>query len=57
MTPKRASDQYPPEQADRRFKTALRAALSMPPIPHAESSRKSQEKDDTEAPPKEVIRA
>jgi hypothetical protein len=45
MTPKRGNnDDYPPAEAEQRFKTALRAALSMPPIPHAESSRKKPKK-------------
>jgi hypothetical protein len=43
MTPKRGNnDDYPPAEAEQRFKTALRAALSMPSIPHAESSPKKK---------------
>jgi hypothetical protein len=45
MTPKRSNnDDYPPTEAKRRFDVALRAASSMPPIPHAESSRKKPKK-------------
>ena len=44
MTPKREADDYTPAEAHQRFKAALRAALSMPPIPHAESSPKPKKK-------------
>jgi len=43
MIPKRGNnDDYPPTEAKRRMDAALRAALSMPPIPHAKSSPKKK---------------
>ncbi len=42
MTPKPRPDDYPPSEAARRRDAALRAALSMPSIPHAESSPKKK---------------
>ena len=35
MTPKQRPDDYPPSEATKRRDSALRAALSMPAIPHA----------------------
>jgi len=44
MTPKPRPDDYPPSEATKRRDAALRAALSMPAIPHAESSPKAKKK-------------
>jgi hypothetical protein len=44
MTPKQHNDDYPSAEAIQRHDAALRAALSMPSITHAESSRKTKKK-------------
>jgi hypothetical protein len=42
MTPKQQPGEYSPKEAQQRRDKALHAALSMPAIPHAESSRKKK---------------
>jgi hypothetical protein len=44
MAPKQQRDEYLPTEAMRRRDAALRAALSMPAISHAESSQKAKKK-------------
>ena len=44
MTPKQRPDDYPVSEATRRRDQALAQALSMRPIPHAESSQKPKKK-------------
>jgi hypothetical protein len=47
---KARNDDYPPSEATQTRDAALRAALSMPTIPHAELIRKAKKKAGSEAP-------